>query len=245
MTNLHWTWPDCSWFSIYSRGINRQVPFRISVPNTWRKYWNWTVFTKRPNLVNYSKKKLKKATLPQNSQNCLWPPIRKYHISKSLIKSCKIILWDFDELEVSRDARVEQGVVYFLPSISFFNSHLNKFHFLVQKGSVSISHIGLNAIWNLFFFLLGNFDSSFYFQHKLCSWLSKRRNYFFFGALQNSINFYTKHAYFGMFFLRDMERKLCRFESHTHNNFTEALYPATSRLPSRNVYRDKFLENDL
>jgi hypothetical protein len=28
-SNLNWTWPDCSWFSIYFRGINRQVQLRL------------------------------------------------------------------------------------------------------------------------------------------------------------------------------------------------------------------------
>jgi hypothetical protein len=27
----NWTWPDCSWISIYFRGINRQVQFRKSI----------------------------------------------------------------------------------------------------------------------------------------------------------------------------------------------------------------------
>jgi hypothetical protein len=35
-SNLDWTWPDCSLFSLYFRGINRQVQVRLEKITEYR-----------------------------------------------------------------------------------------------------------------------------------------------------------------------------------------------------------------
>ncbi len=99
--------------------------------------------------------------------------ISSFRVSESLIKICKINVWDFDELKVSRDARVEQGVVYFLPFISLWSHQEFRFHFFFlnfYEFDLQLDDLLLQVAFTVFNSRSSSFKVSFQSLWLACRW---------------------------------------------------------------------------